>query len=64
MGKNGGGCVDVLMVQSAEKIRLSKWEEELPLPVGAFLYFSIFSVGISVCCVCLYFVDFNFCYFC
>ena len=40
-----GGCVDVLMVQSAEKLRLSKWEE-LPLPVGAFLYLSIFSVGI------------------
>ena len=58
MGKNGGGCVDVLMVQSAEKIRLSKWEEELPLPVGAFLYFSIFSVSISVC-----FVFFKFCIF-
>ena len=33
-----GGCVDVLMVQPAEKIRLSKWDE-LPLPVRCIFIF-------------------------
>ena len=45
MGKNGGGCVDVLMVQSAEKIRLSKWEELPLLPVTSLhLFLSLFFV--------------------
>ena len=47
-----GGCVDVLMVQPAEKIRLSKWDE-LPLLPASALHFFVF-----LHLLCLYFCSF------